>query len=134
MIFLKCTTTSWWVKDIGCRFFLNCYKNEDFIGKTIFKMTLTSTYDFATSDFLMCYYFSMSRTHWWSIFFSNRSINKGFIGHASILTSQGQMVCDIGNSLSNSACQQLSVDWFWAKSLLEFESEYFSFMFVTLTL
>ena len=47
-------------------------------------MTLTLTYDLYLGFCEMCYYFSMRQTHWWSNF-SNRSINKDFIGYAVFL-------------------------------------------------
>ena len=50
-------------------------------GTAIFKMTLTLAYDLDLGFFEMCYYFLMRQTHWWSNF-SNRSINKDFIGYA----------------------------------------------------
>ena len=97
-------------------------------GTAIFKMTLTLTFDLDLDFFLMCYYFSVRRTHWWSNF-SNRSINKDIIGYAAFWPFKVKRFY-LGKkwlSFSNSACQGLSVCWFWAKSLLEFEYEYFSF-------
>ena len=82
-----------------------------------------------TSDFFFNVLILLDETNTLVVEFFKSVHKQRFYRVRSVLTSEGQTVWPWKkwSSFSKSACQWLSAYWFWAKSLLEFESEYFSF-------
>ena len=94
-------------------------------GMAIFKMTLTLTYDLDLGLFNELLLLDETNTPVADFF--NRSLNKDFIGYAVVWPLKIKRF-DLGTNACHFRHQRakdyLHTYWFWAKSLLEFESKY----------